>query len=194
MNSDSENIVRLDSAQDALRRHFLGWQCRIRQHAVRQDGGRPAQGMRPTVEVAADSARITVLIVGADPQENTAQFRHLARKTHDPAERLSAALRALSATHYQHPDSFSDRMTALFGPDSSLGERLLADGRCVLEFEQYKQRYRIPCAVHELAENDPAWQATFWHNTLFNPNIPAGIKILAFTPDWATAEADPPAV
>ncbi len=53
---------------------------------------------------------------------------------------------------------------------------------------------RIPCAVHDLEENDPAWQATFWHNTMFNPNIPGGIRILAFTPDWAAAEADPPAV
>jgi hypothetical protein len=192
MSSEAENVVRLESAQETLRRHFLGWQCRIRQRAVRQDGGRPCEGMRPMVTPG--EARITVLIVGADPRDDTAQLRHLARKTHDPAERLDAALRTLSATHYQHPDSFSDRITALFGPGSDLPERLLDDGRCRLDFQQYNQHYRIPCAAGELAENDPAWQATFWHNTMFNPNIPAGIRILAFTPDWAAAEADPPAL
>ncbi len=192
MNSEAGSIVGLNSAQEALRRHFLGWQCRIRQHAARQDGGRPSEGMRPLVKPG--EARITVLIVGANPREDTAQFQHLARKSHDPAERLDAALRLLSATHYQHPNSFSDRMTALFGPGSGLAGRLLTDGRCVLEFEQYNQRYRIPCAVHDLAEDDPAWQATYWHNTMFNPDIPGGIRILAFTPDWAEAEADPPAV
>ncbi len=192
MSNHSENPVRPDSGQDVLRRHFLGWQCRIRQRAVRQDGGRPCEGMRPLVTPG--EARITVLIVRAEPEEDTAQLRHLARKTHDPAERLDAALRILSATCYQNPDSFSDRMTALFGPGSGLAGGLLAEGRCVLDFAQYSQRYRIPCAVHELEENDPAWQATFWHNTMFNPNIPAGIRILAFVPDWAAAEADPPAV
>lgn len=192
MSGDSENIVRPESAREIARRHFLGWQCRIRQRAVRQDGGRPSEGMRPLVTPG--EARITVLIVRANPEEDTAQLRHLARKTHDPAERLDAVLSVLSATHYQNPDSFSDRMTALFGPDSGLGERLLTGGHCVLDFAQYNQRYRIPCAVGELEESDPAWQATFWHNTLFNPNIPAGIRILAFTPNWAAAEADPPVV
>ena len=32
-----------------LRDHFLAWQCRIRQIAMRQDGGRPSPGMRPRV-------------------------------------------------------------------------------------------------------------------------------------------------
>ncbi len=192
MNSNSEKLARPESAREIARRHFLGWQCRIRQRAVRQDGGRPCEGMRPLVTPG--ETRITVLIVRAEPEEDTAQLRHLARKTHDPAERLDAALRILSATSYQNPDSFSDRMTALFGPVSGLAERLLEDGRCRLDFAQYNQRYRISCAVQELEESNPAWQATFWHNTMFNPNIPAGIRILAFTPDWATAEADPPAV
>ncbi len=192
MSSESENVVRLDSAQVALRRHFLGWQCRIRQRAVRQDDGRPSQGMRPLVTPG--EARITVLIVGAEPREDTAHLQHIVRKMHDPAERLSAGLRVLAATHYQQPESFSDRMVALFGPDAGLAERLLAERRCRLDFEQYNQKYSIPCIVQELEETDPAWQATYWHNTLFNPDIPAGIRILAFTPDWATAQADPPAI
>jgi len=36
-------------AAKTLRDDFLAWQCRIRQIATRQDGGRPSAGMRPRV-------------------------------------------------------------------------------------------------------------------------------------------------
>ncbi len=194
MKNQTENVVRLDSAQDALRRHFLGWQCRIRQHAVRNGGGQPSDGMRPAIgrKTGAAATRITTLITQREPAEATALFRHMARKTQDPKERLEAVLRTVSAAYYQHPEDFSDRMTALFGPDSGVADTLISAGACTLDFEQYGQRYRIPCAVGDLDEGDPAFQATYWHNILFNPNIPSGIKILSFSPDWATAEADPP--
>ncbi|MCH7795324.1 MAG: hypothetical protein IH900_09330, partial [Proteobacteria bacterium] len=45
-------VVRPEAAQAALRDHFLGWQCRLRQMAVRQAGGRPTSGMRPEVRLA----------------------------------------------------------------------------------------------------------------------------------------------
>lgn len=196
MSSESDNVVRLDSAQEALRRHFLGWQCRIRQHAVRKGGGQPSAGMRPSVSLADGDAKlagIVVLIYETDPHDTTAKFRHMVRKTHDPKERLDGVIHELSAAYFQHPEDFSDQMTALFGPDSDIAARLAEAGRCVLEFDQFSQRYRIPCDVRPLAEREPGWQATFWHNSLFNPNIPGDAQILAFTPDWSEAEADPPA-
>lgn len=190
-----ENVVRLDSAQAALKRHFLGWQCRIRQHAMRSGGGRPSAGMRPSVSMADGNeplADIVVLIREADSHDTTAKFRHMVRKTHDPRERLDGAVRELSAAYFQHPDDFSDEMTALFAPDSALGAALVKAGRCMLSFDQYSQRYRIPCDVRTLTAREPGWQATFWHNSLFNPNIPGDACILGFTPDWAAAAADPP--
>jgi len=41
--------------------------------------------------------------------------------------------------------------------------------------------------VQALAEADAFYQATYWHNRLFNPNPPPGAQVLAFTPDWAHA-------
>ena len=93
-------VVPLEAAQAALRDHFLGWQCRLRQLAVRQAGGRPTSGMRPEVRLAgADTplGSITTLIVRKEPRETTAQFRHMVRKTQDPAERYDAALETLAA-------------------------------------------------------------------------------------------------
>jgi hypothetical protein len=179
-----------------LCRHFLGWQCRLRQHAVRHDGGRPAPGMRPRV-LAADgtelAAAVTVLLVPREPAESTALFRHQMRRTHDPAQRYQKALETLSAAFYQHPDEFSDRLTALFAGDSPLAATLAESGRCTLDFVQYNQRYTLPCTVAVEAAGGPAYEATYWHNALFNPRIPDGLTVLAFAPDWAAASADPPA-
>lgn len=180
----------------ALRRHFLGWQCRIRQHAIRHAGGRPSPGMRPAVVLAdgpGDLGQITTLIVRAEPEEMTAQFRHTVLKTHDPAERYAAALRFLAAAYYQGPEDFSDELTALFGPDSDLAARLRAAGRCRLDFAQYNQSYRLPSTVRRLAEAAPAFQATYWHNALFNAQLPGGVSVLAFQPDWNAATVEPPA-
>ncbi len=187
-------VVRLEAAQVALRDHFLGWQCRLRQMAVRDGGGRPTSGMRPTLVLPGrEAVDITVLIVQRAPEETTAEFRHLVRKTQDPAERYKGALEHLAAAYYQYPRDFSDELTALFGPRSELAERLLTHGHCILRFEQYNQRYVMPCGVRTLAENEPAFQATYWHNSLFNPNMPMDIRVLGLKPDWAKAEADPPA-
>ncbi len=171
-----------------MRDGFIGWQCRIRQHALRVHGGRPSPAMRPRV-LGADgrelSPAMTVLLIEDDPARSTAEFRHMVRKTHDPAARLEAAVKLLSAAHYQTSRGFSDRMTALFSLDSRVAAALLADAECRLEFDQFSQRYSLPCAVAALAGEDAAFQATYWHNALFNPALPGAVQILAFTPDWS---------
>jgi hypothetical protein len=179
----------------ALREHFLGWQCRLRQKAVREDGGRPTAGMRPKVLLAGDEVlaeAMTVLIVEDDSAATTAQFRHIVRKTHDPRQRYDAAIKLLASAYYQHPEDFADRLAALFARDSTVVARLSEATRCVLAFQQYGQSYRLPCAVALLGERDPFWQATYWHNAMFNPAMPPSPMVLAFDPDWAAATAFPP--
>jgi len=179
--------------EKAMREKFLGWQCRIRQLSVREAGGRPAQGMRPAVTLPGETepiGRIVTLIVKLEPDSVTAEFRHMVRKTQDPAQRLQSALRFLSASYYQYADEFSEEMTALFGIDSPLVEHLLAHKGCVLRFEHGNQSYQLPSFVRELVQSDPVFQATYWHNHLFNPAIPGAVRILAFRPDWSTAHAD----
>jgi len=187
-------MARFETTEFALRRDFLGWQCRIRQRAVRHDDGRPSAGMRPEVLMRDQTealGRIIVLIVKNRAGEFASRFRFMASKTNDPADRRDSALRFLAAGYYQKPDEFSDELTALFAPRSGLADHLLAARRCVLVFEQYGQRYRLPCAVRDLPENDSAYQVTYWHNSLFNPAIPGGIQILGFRPDWPAARATP---
>ena len=61
----------------------------------------------------------------------------------------------------------------------------------MLEFDQFRQFYRLPCAVFELAAGDPLRDASIWHNRIFNPSLPDDVRVLAFRPDWTVAEARP---
>jgi hypothetical protein len=185
-----DNIVLTEPAARALHLQFLGWQCRIRQLAVREAGGRPSAAMRPRVMTPQGeelSPGIIVLLVESDPEASTTLFRHQYLKTQDPNERYAKILEILQASHFQQPAAFSDVMTALFGPGSGTAARLLTHRRCILEFEEYSQGYRVPYAVAALDETAPFFQATYWHNRMFNPNLPGDIQILSFTPDWTHA-------
>lgn len=179
---------------EAVRNHFIGWQCRIRQIAMRQQGGRPSAGMRPRLFLASGqelSPGIAVVLVPRDPEESTEFFRFQLRKTHDPHQIYERGLQYLSATHYQNAGKFSDQLTALFGPASTIAAAALEAGTCILEFSQFSQTYRLLCQTSSLASDDAAYQATLWHNKIFNPNTAENPQIIAFRPDWKSAQADP---
>jgi hypothetical protein len=185
------NVVLTQQAAQALRKEFIGWQCRLRQLTARQGGGRPTPGMQPRL-LSPDgeeiSPRITVLLNELEPGHSISQYKFQYQRTQDPVDRYDKILETLSGSYFQQPGNFTDVLTALFGPGSGIVARLLNLGRCVLEFEQFTQAYRLVCAVRELAETQPLHQATYWHNRMFNPNMPDGIRILAFTPDWKHSE------
>tara|TARA_B100001123_G_scaffold27147_1_gene29169 strand:+ start:1109 stop:1678 length:570 start_codon:yes stop_codon:yes gene_type:complete len=173
-----------------LKSQFLAWQCLVRQRAMRVGDGRPTSGMCPHLSLAdggSYSGQVTLLVIRTDAAHDVSQFRHMVQKTHDPADRYKAAIKYLSATYYQKPQEFSDEMTGLFGAESLLSRALSARGSCILEFSQFGSRYRLACSVRDLEEKTEAYQATYWHNRLFNPRMPAEIKILGFLPDWREA-------
>jgi hypothetical protein len=185
MSTDTEAI---------LRQHFLGWQCRIRQIAMREHGGRPSPGMRPRVRAASGeeiAPALTVLLVPAEPAESTAFFRFQVQKTSDPRDVYERGLAFLQADHFQQPSSFSDRLIAVLPSGSPVASALLGIRRCILEFHQFRQHYRLPCTIDRIVGGDPARQAALWHNRLFNPALPDDVLTLSFEPDWGSAEAEP---
>jgi len=48
----------------------------------------------------------------------------------------------LSSTYYQDPKGFSDKITALFVPDSVACAKLIEAGKCILDFEQNNRRFQ----------------------------------------------------
>ncbi len=173
--------------QNDLREQFFAWQCRIRQIAVREDEGRPSPGMCPKClavdgELLAD--QIITMIIRGNPEESTDFFRFQVQKQNDPQEIRKKVLTYLQSTHYHGPREFSDCLTAQFGENSPFATNLLERGKCILEFRQFNQAYRLQCNV-ELLEDDAAdHAATRWHNRAFNPNVSDKVMILQFKPDW----------
>jgi len=180
------------ASRDRLKAEFLGWQCRIRQIALRDYGGQPLAAMRPRVSLRSGEvvlAAMTVLLVPAASAESTAFFRFQAQKTPDPNQVREAGIKYMAGGFYQEPELFSDEMTAVFGMGSAPVERLLAAGRVTLDFEQFSQSFRMFCKVRELAAADEARQASLWQARIFNPGIANDAQVLAFRPDWKTVAA-----
>ena len=153
----------MDTQAEGLQQRFLGWQCRLRQIAMRQGEGQPSDGMQPRVLLREDglySTSITVLINRCSAESDASQFRYLVQKTHDPADRFANGLKFLSATHYQRPHEFSDELTALFQSGGLLVRALLAKRACTLVFSQFSAAYttlystatgrRCPCLSSNL--------------------------------------------
>ena len=177
-----------------MRRQFLGWQCRIRQISARDHGGRPLPGMQPRV-LARNGDEIleamTVLQVPLQADESLAFFRFQVQRTNEPRHAYEAGLRFLASGFYQEAERFSDTMTAVFAAASPMARRMLKIRECLLAFEQSAQRYTMFCAVRRLARGDPAREVTLSHNRLFNPALPSDAVVLAFQPDWKSANAVP---
>lgn len=193
MSKDGDKVILIGEAAAALREDFLHWQCRLRQMAMREGGGRPSAGMRPLIFSRDDrqlAGSTVILLHKADPADATAFFRHQVLKTQDPVERWEKATEHMAAGYFQRHRDFDDTLTALFGPTSELVDQLLSQNRIYLDFAELNQRFRLSCQVRELTEHEQLFQATYWHNRMFNPNIPAGIRILSFTPDWGRSQAE----
>ncbi len=61
-----------------LKEQFIGWQCRIRQYAVRKDEGRPCPGMRPSLELQGQNPGwVNVQIVKTDSEDVTREFQFM---------------------------------------------------------------------------------------------------------------------
>ncbi len=173
------------STLDDRRYGFLGWQCRLRQLAVRQREGQPSEGMAPTITVNGEELGRAILLILKKPEFGvTEEFRHMVQSTNDPRVTREKGLRFLASSYYQRAREFQDLMTGLFSPDSKTATTLLQAGQCRLQFEQYEQQHSFSCDVQQIHPGDYSYDATFWHNSLFNPSMPANPLIIGFKPIW----------
>jgi hypothetical protein len=188
--SPESKILNIETAAAKLRDEFLAWQCKLRKQAMRGAGGRPSEGMRPRVFDAAGDMiadALTVLLARTDAAAIAKSFEFQFKRTHDPLDRYEKAVIFLSADYYQHPANFTGVTTALVGAGTSTLQRLLGNRQCILAFRQFGQGYRVPCDVQILAPEDPLFKATYWHNAMFNANLPPDVTVVAFVPDWVYA-------
>ena len=177
-----------------IQNYFIGWQCRVREFALRNEEGRPNGGMRPQIalkngEVVFPAA--TLLIIPDNPDQTIRQFRFMALKTHDPKERYTKALQLLAAKFYQNAEDFSGAMSGIFSRFSEEVKALEKDQSCIIEFDYQQQAFKIPCHVSASPKNESVHEFTYWHNYLFNPNLSPEVKVLHFKPDWEKTVSEP---
>ena len=174
----------------ALQQEFVGWQCRIRQIAVRNHEGMPMPAMRPRVstrkgEVLAPA--LTMLLVPEEVGPSLAFLRFQVQKTADHTQTRNAVVGYFAGEFYQLPELFQDEMTAVFAPGSELATRMIKLKEVLLDFSQYNQSYRMFAKVRQLSANDEDRDFSLWHARAFNPNIPNSSIVLGFKPDWRSA-------
>ena len=172
----------------------MRWQCRLRQIAMRKGDGRPNAGMMPQLHLAdaAEPLGSIATVLSRLPRHSvTLEFMHMARRTYDPAEQRSSAIKFLSENYYQHPSQFSPQLTSTFAPQSSGATTIAAAQQCILHFEQFNQSYELVCRVTQLSDNNPLFESTYWHNLLFNPSLTRDCMILGFEPLWGESRAEP---
>ena len=177
-----------------IQNYFIGWQCRVRELALRSEEGRPNGGMRPQIilkngKVVFSAA--TLLIIPDQPDQSIRQFRFMALKTQDPKERYTKALQLLAARFYQNAEDFSGAMSGIFSRTSEEVKALVKHQHCVMEFDYQQQAFKIPCHVSTSPKDEPVYEFTYWHNYLFNPNLSPEVKVLHFKPDWSKTVSDP---
>ena len=177
-----------------IQNYFIGWQCRVREFALRNEEGRPNEGMRPQIELKNGEVvfpAATLLIIPENPDQSIRQFRFMALKTQDPKERYTKALQLLAARFYQNAEDFSGAMSGIFSRTSEEMKALEKHQYCVMEFDYQQQAFKIPCHVSASPKNEPVYEFTYWHNYLFNPNLSPEVKVLHFKPDWSKTVSDP---
>lgn len=177
-----------------LKAAFLRWQCRVRHLSMRDNHGRPDGGITPALTLPGETepmGHIITVLNKAPLFSKTPELKHMVMRTNDPAQRRDKALQLLSETYYQKWKEFSDVLTATFPPESQGAVDIEAAGGCTLTFEAYNQRFDLNCKVRRLGSAEPLYQATWWHNILFNPNLHPDTIVLGFVPEWSTSSADP---
>ena len=177
-----------------MKDRFLKWQCHVRQMMMRDNLGKPTDAIMPEVFLAGQSKTVgfIITIMNKLPMySETPEMLHMARKTHDPAQRRSQALQYFSATYYQKHSYFSDILTATFKGGSQGAAQIINAGRCHLVFEAYAQKFDLLCMVKALSQDNPLYISTLAHNRLFNPDLSGETQVLGFSPDWTNCSASP---
>lgn len=193
--SSVAQILGFQTEPHPLRDAFLRWQCRVRMMAMRENMGRPDDAITPSLTLAGADAPMghIITVMSKLPQfSKTPEMQHMVKRTFDPAQRREKAIELFSETYYQKAKEFSDILTSAF-PAGSEGAQTIRDAEtCVLRFEAYAQEFELHCKVWTLAKTNALYQATWWHNHLFNPNLSDETVILGFEPDWNASSATPP--
>ena len=165
---------------------FVVWQCSLRQRNFRMFGGKPSEGTSAVLLDSKTSDEITMIrsvLIEKDCLNTAKMFEFMIKKTHDPEERFSKAVKFFSSDYYNTPKNFDGTFTATFPLHSDLINKILNKKKCIVEFFERDTGFYFPVYISKLKKTDTKWKYTFWHNSFFNSELNNNIEILYFNPE-----------
>ena len=108
-------------------------------------------------------------------------FEFMIKKTHDPEERFSRAVKFFAYEHYNNPKNFDGSFTATLPFNSDLIRKILKKKKYIVEFFERDTGFYFPVYISKLKKTDTKWIYTFWHNSFFNSELNNNIDILYFS-------------
>ena len=165
---------------------FVVWQCSLRQRNFRMFGGKPSEGTSALLLDLKTNEKISIIRSVLIEQNclNTAKmFEFMIKKTHDPEERFSRAVKFFAYEHYNNPKNFDGSFTATLPFNSDVIRKLLKKKKCIVEFFERDTGFHFPVHISKLKKTDTKWMYTFWHNSFFNSELTNNIDILYFSPE-----------
>ena len=165
---------------------FVIWQCSLRQRNFRMFSGKPSEG---TIALILDNksnkeiASLRSVLIEKNSLNTAKMFEFMIKKTHDPEERFSKAVKFFASDYYNTPKSFDGSFTATFSYQSKIAKKIFKKKKCNVQFFERDTGFNFSVSVFKLNKTDSKWLYTFWHNTFFNPGLNEELDILYFCPD-----------
>ena len=166
-------------------RDFIVWQCSLRQRNFRMFQGKPSEGIVCKIYDRKNNEEIKNFVsvfLEKKVKEAAKMFEYMNRRTHDPEERYSKAVKLFSSEYFNTPENFDGRFTATFMMNDNFVNDLKPSKKYNVQFFERDTGFDFPVKIKKLKKGDAEWQCTFWHNLMFNPSLNDNIEVLLFTP------------
>ena len=103
--------------------------------------GKPSEGTSALLLDLKTNSKISMIrsvLVEKDCLNTAKMFEFMIKKTHDPEERYSKAVKFFASEYYNTPENFDGSFTATFPFDSNLINKVLKNKKCIVEFFEAK--------------------------------------------------------
>ena len=164
---------------------FIVWQCSLRQRNFRMFNGKPSDGIIALIldnKSNKEIASLRSVLIEKNSLNTAKMFEFMIKKTHDPEERFSKAIKFFASDYYNTPKNFDGSFTATFSYQSNIAKKILKKKKCNVQFFERETGFQFKVLINKLKKNDAEWKYTFCHNSFFNPGLSENIEILYFSP------------
>lgn len=153
--------------------------------------GKPSEGTIAMILDSKSNKKITSLrsvLIEKKSLNSAKMFEFMIKKTNDPEERFSKAVKFFASKYYNTTKNFDGSFTATLPYQSDVAKKILKKKKCNVQFFELDTGFNFNVSVSKLNKTDVKWMYTFWHNSFFNPELNEDIDVLYFNPSKSGLE------